>query len=58
MNRDRYRSLGALLGLALGVMLMLVLTSGGMIPGAVFGAGGAVLGGIGGEQLHAWRQQD
>lgn len=57
MRRDPYRSVGALVGLGLGIWLMFLLTDGGMIAGAVFGAGGAVLGGMSGERLHAWRNR-
>ena len=58
MSKDNYRSIGAILGLAIGLGLMFVMGLGGMIPGAVFGAGGAVLGGITGEKIFAWRHVD
>ena len=55
MSKDNYRSIGAIVGLGIGLVLMFALELGGMIPGAVFGAGGAVLGGISGEKVFAWR---
>lgn len=51
MTEQGYRSLFAILGLGLGLGLMMLLGLGGMIPGAVFGAGGAVVGGITGERV-------
>ncbi len=56
MSKDTYRSIGAILGLCLGLGLMIAIGWGGMIPGAVFGAGGAVAGGISGEKVFAWRR--
>ncbi|QDV65738.1 MULTISPECIES: hypothetical protein [Crateriforma] len=49
MSRDNYRTVGALLGLALGIGLMFLLGQDGLVAGAIFGAGGCVLGGITGE---------
>lgn len=51
MTEQGYRSIFAILGLVLGLGLMVLLGLGGMIPGAVFGAGGAVVGGITGERV-------
>lgn len=51
MSEQAYRSIFAILGLAVGLGLMMLLGLGGMIPGAIFGAGGAVLGGMTGEQI-------
>ena len=51
MSEQVYRSLFAILGLVLGMLLMVGLGFGGMVPGAIFGAGGAVLGGIIGERI-------
>ena len=51
MSEEIYRSVFALIGLALGLGLMFALGFGGMVPGALFGAGGAVLGGITGERI-------
>jgi hypothetical protein len=56
MTEDRYRSLGAILGLAIGVGLMVGLGYGGVVPGALFGAGGCVTGAIASEKLYAWIQ--
>lgn len=55
MSEQGYRSICAICGLALGIGLMRLLDYGGMIPGALFGAGGAVLGGMVGERLAARR---
>ena len=53
MTEDSSRSVGAIIGLVLGLGLMFLIGFGGMIPGAIFGAGGAVAGGITGEKLYA-----
>ena len=53
MSRENYRSIGAIMGLVVGILLMLGLRQGGVIPGAIFGAGGALIGGILGERVHA-----
>lgn len=58
MSRDTYRSIGAMLGLALGVLLMSTLGFGGLVAGAIFGSSGCVSGAIAGEQLHAKRTRD
>ncbi|MDM4016310.1 hypothetical protein [Roseiconus lacunae] len=55
MTRDTYRSIGAITGLAIGIVLMRSLGLGGIIYGAIFGASGATIGGIVGEQLHGAR---
>ncbi|MCA9138575.1 MAG: hypothetical protein KDB00_17510 [Planctomycetales bacterium] len=52
MSRDNYRSIGAITGLALGITLMISLGKHGVIPGAIFGAGGALAGGVLGERIH------
>ncbi len=57
MNKDRYRTIGALLGLAAGVGLMRVIGIAGIIPAAVFWAGGCVAGAIAAEKLYAWNQR-
>ncbi len=54
MTIDSSRSIGAILGLVLGIALMVLLGFGGMIPGAIFGAGGSVCGGILGEKAYQW----
>lgn len=51
MSEQVYRSFFAILGLVLGMLLMVGLGFGSMLAGAIFGAGGAVLGGITGEQI-------
>ncbi|TWT83144.1 hypothetical protein CA13_46070 [Planctomycetes bacterium CA13] len=56
MNRDNYRSIGAIIGITLGVTVMFALSFGGLVAGFFFGAGGAVLGGMSGERIFAWRQ--
>ena len=55
MTEDAYRSTCAILGLILGIGLMMLGGYGGMIPGAIFGAGGAVVGGIIGERIYRRR---
>ena len=55
MTRDNYRSIGAIAGLILGLVLMRSLGQGGVLFGAIFGAGGALVGGILGEQFHGIR---
>ncbi|MEM9365719.1 MAG: hypothetical protein AAGD07_06960 [Planctomycetota bacterium] len=52
MNREGYRSVGAIAGLLSGIAMMTWLTSGGLVIAAVFGAGGAVAGGMLGEQVY------
>ena len=51
MNRERCRTIGSILGLVVALSVMFLLGIYGMIPGALFGAGGAVVGGIGGEKF-------
>ncbi len=53
MSEDTYRTIGAISGLLLGMLLMVALGMGGMVAGALFGAGGAVTGGICGEKVFA-----
>jgi len=50
-RRERNRSLGAIIGLSIGLMMMWALGLGGVLYGFVFGAGGAVIGGITGERF-------
>ena len=52
MNRDNFRTIGAITGLVIGIGLMLLIGMAGLVPAALFGAGGAVLGGIIGERVH------
>ena len=55
MSLDACRSIGAISGLVIGLGLMIAFGYGGMIPGFLFGAGGAVAGGISGEKFYAKR---
>ncbi|WP_198953776.1 hypothetical protein [Rhodopirellula sp. MGV] len=55
MTRDRYRSIGAIIGLVVGFSLMKAFGLGGVLVGAVFGASGALIGGIVGEQVYGPR---
>ena len=55
MRRESYRSIGAIIGLAVGFALMKLVGQSGVMPGAIFGAGGALAGGIAGERVHAMR---
>jgi outer membrane lipoprotein SlyB len=56
MTRDTYRTIGALGGLAVGVMLTITLSYGGqLVPSALLGAGGCVAGAMIAERLHASR---
>jgi len=57
MTEDNYRTLCSILGLLIGLGIMFTAGWGGMIPGAIFGAGGAVAGGIVGEKLFARKQR-
>jgi hypothetical protein len=57
MSEDRYRSIGAMIGLAIGIGLMMALGYGGVIPGAAFGAGGCVAGAIAAEKAYAWNKK-
>lgn len=51
MNRESYRSFGAVMGLLLSLGLMWGLGFTGLIPAAIFGSIGTVAGGISGEQV-------
>ena len=61
MSKENYRTIGAVIGLALGIALtigvMIITGHSSMIAGALFGAGGAVAGGISGEKVHQWRRR-
>ena len=52
MSRDTFRKIGAISGLVLGMVLMRLAGQGGILLGAIWGAGGAVFGGVLGEQIH------
>jgi hypothetical protein len=57
MSEQAYRSIGSIIGLALGVGLMMAVGfQEKILPGAVFGAGGCVLGGIVAEKFYAWNK--
>ena len=51
MNKDTRRSIGAIIGLTLGLTMMWLLGMRGLVPAFIFGAGGAVAGGMTGEKL-------
>ncbi|TWU45914.1 hypothetical protein Q31b_10900 [Novipirellula aureliae] len=53
MTKETYRSIGAIVGITIGVFAMWLLNFGGLVPGFFFGAGGAVVGGISGERIFA-----
>ncbi len=53
-NRSAARSVAAILGLVLSLAAMWWLGLGGLVYGFLFGAGGAVIGGVAGERLHDW----
>lgn len=51
MSRDAGRSIGALIGLSIGVLVMWWLGYAGVMPLFLFGASGAIAGGITGERM-------
>jgi len=55
MKTETSRSIGAIIGLTLGVAIMWASGLHGLIPGFIFGAGGAVVGGMTGEKLNPGR---
>ena len=57
VSKDRYRSIGALIGLGSGIGLMRLVGLSDMVAAAVFGAGGCVAGAIAAEKLFAWNQR-
>jgi uncharacterized membrane protein YeaQ/YmgE (transglycosylase-associated protein family) len=57
MSRDGARSVGAITGLVVGLLVMRSLDQGGVLAGAIFGAGGTLVGGILGERVHALFQR-
>ena len=57
MTENACRSIGSITGLVLGLTLMFALGLTGMVAGALFGAGGAVAGGISGEKFYAWQRR-
>lgn len=55
MKRDTKRSIGAIIGLTLGLTLMRFLGLDGLVYAFIFGAGGTVVGGMIGERWKAPR---
>lgn len=53
MTEQTYRTIGSLLGLAMGIALMFLLGLRGIVPSALLGAGGCVAGAITAERLYA-----
>jgi len=58
MTQETYRSIGAIVGVIIGVVSMALLGFSGLIAGFCFGAGGAVLGGILGERVYSMRHKN
>ena len=52
MNRETFRTVGAITGLVVGLLIMNLAGLGGLVYAAIFGAGGCVMGGISGERIH------
>ncbi len=55
MSEEIYRSVGSIVGLVLGIVLMRSLGFGGIVSGALYGAGGCVAGAVLAEKLYAWK---
>ena len=53
MTEQTYRTIGSLLGLAMGIALMMLLGLRGTTSSALFGAGGCVAGAITAERIYA-----
>jgi hypothetical protein len=51
MRTDTKRSIGAILGLSIGVSVMWMMGLGGLVYAFIFGAGGCVMGGMIGERI-------
>lgn len=51
MKKETRRSIGAIIGMVLGWSLMWATGMSGLVPAFIFGAGGAVAGGMTGEKL-------
>ncbi len=54
MTEDTYRTIGALSGLGFGIGLMMSLGLAGILPSAIFGAGGCVIGAVTAERIYRW----
>lgn len=52
MTEQSFRTIGALAGLAAGVGLMIAFGYRGVMPSAIFGATGCVLGAMAAERIH------
>ena len=57
ITRETFRSIGAITGLVVGFTVMKLIGQGGVLAGLVFGAGGALIGGIVGEQIYGPRDE-
>ena len=57
MSEQHYRSVGSIVGLAVGFGVMKALTLSGIVWAALFGAGGCVAGAIAAEKFFAWKQR-
>lgn len=54
MTRETYRRIGAIAGLTIGLIITISIGYGGqLIPGAILGAGGCVLGAVIAERMHS-----
>ena len=54
MTRETYRRIGAIAGLTIGLLVTIAIGFGGqLIPGAILGAGGCVLGAVIAERMHS-----
>ena len=51
LSRDAGRSIGAVIGLSVGILMMRAVGHGGIVHAFLYGAGGTVLGGMIGERL-------
>lgn len=55
MTEQGYRSVGAVTGMVVGLVLMRVVGHAGLVATFCYGAGGTVIGGMIGERLHEQR---
>ncbi len=56
MSKQNFRTIGAITGLVIGILLMRYLGMGGVMAGAIFGAGGTLIGSIAGERIYGGKQ--